>query len=258
MKCIRTWCPNPAAPGRKLCAHHLELALVKNRLRRQRRREHGLCTSCGECPPDPGTQTCGGCKAVERERGRERARRKSEAGECQLCPRDAVPGGKRCSKHVQAQKHQKARRQARLRAQNRCDCGGPLPCAGCRAVKALDSATRYQRRRAQGLCVRCGEPATNGGALCAYHCQAIKRSTQERYQRRVLLGVCVNCGKQPAQAGERQCISCSAARQGEQRAQRDARRAAGLCTKCGQVSVKRYAICTRCRRKRNDGSERSR
>lgn len=62
---------------------------------------------------------------------------------------------------------------------------------------------RYEERKKNGLCVRCGKPATNG-TLCAYHYYKRKeqrkkyssgRERGEAFRKRIKNGLCMYCGK---------------------------------------------------------------
>ena len=62
----------------------------------------------------------------------------------------------------------------------------------------------YARRRAAGLCVRCGVPSA--GARCAGCLGALRDAARDRYDTRVASGQCVGCG---AACGVRaRCRAC--------------------------------------------------
>lgn len=52
----------------------------------------------------------------------------------------------------------------------------------------------YQRRRAEGKCGRCEEPARPGEARCDRHAATWKAQSKARYARRRAAGLCITCG----------------------------------------------------------------
>lgn len=77
------------------------------RLRKQRRREQGLCIECGKRPPKKGIATCEWCREKANARKREKyeplTKRKQwiENGLCFLCGDECDPGYKVCKRHHQ-------------------------------------------------------------------------------------------------------------------------------------------------------------
>jgi len=147
---------------------------------------------------------------------------------------------------------------------------------------------RYHRRtaerRAQGLCLKCGKrPPAPHRSQCGA-CAAKRRPADlERYHRRtaerIAQDLCPKCGKQPPAPDHQFCEPCNekrnrasrardarlraagmprrdrerAAEYERERSRREveARRAAGMCTKCGQApAVEGRASCEPCMEKR--------
>jgi hypothetical protein len=77
------------------------------------------------------------------------------------------------------------------------------------------TAAEYQRRRAEGLCVRCQQPAVPGRSLCAEELESVKLESvklqhRQRYQRRRQDGKCTEC-EDPAEGSRcRGCLDYSA------------------------------------------------
>lgn len=73
----------------------------------------------------------------------------------------------------------------------------------------------YERRKAEGVCVRCGmRDAIAGQVLCPackLRQEQIKRkSNQTRYSKLKAAGICTQCGKEPARPGFSKCEKCAA------------------------------------------------
>ena len=146
---------------------------------------------------------------------------------------------------------------------------------------------RVAERRAAGLCLKCGKRAPAPHRTQCEVCAGKRRpADRERFHRRtakrVAQGLCPKCGKQPPAPGRQLCEPCGEktnrasrardarlraagmprrdperARQYErERARREteARRAAGICTKCGQTpAVEGRASCEPCLEQRRAG-----
>ena len=159
------------------------------------------------------------------------------------------------------------------------------------AARRARDLERYHRRtaerRAQGLCLKCGKrPPAPHRSQCEVCAEKRRPADRERFHRRteqrVAQGLCPKCGKRPPAPERQLCEPCGEktnrasrardarfraaglprrdperARQYErERARREveARRAAGLCTKCGQApAVEGRASCEPCLEKRRAG-----
>ena len=117
------------------------MARERNKKRRCRRREAGLCTSCGEAPPVEGGRSCEPCREARRAAERELYAARRVAGLCGRCGGPVFDGASLCG-----------------------------PCAVLdegrdREKKNAARRGRYARLRARGFCTDCGEPA-HGTARC--------------------------------------------------------------------------------------------
>lgn len=115
---------------------------ARDRCRRQKRQEAGLCTQCGREPAAEGGSVCEPCR--EERRARERARYAARKAErvCVRCAGPTIGGSSRCS------------RCATLEAERVSP-----------ERKGAADRKRYARRRAQGRCTDCGVQA-HGAARC--------------------------------------------------------------------------------------------
>ena len=70
-------------------------------------------------------------------------------------------------------------------------------------------AERYAKRKAQGLCVSCGNRARAGKAMCSDCLVRNVSQGRSRRKRRVALGLCIFCaGAKPSRPGRQTCIDC--------------------------------------------------
>ena len=163
------------------------------------------------------------------------------------------------------------------------------------AARRARDLERYHRRtaerRAKGLCLKCGKrPPAPHRSQCGACAEKRRPADRERFHRRTAertaQGLCPKCGKQPPALDCQLCEPCGEkrnrasrtrdarlraagmprrdpqrAREYErERARREteARRAAGLCTKCGQApAVEGRASCEPCLEKRRAGDRAS-
>ena len=107
--------------------------------------------------------------------------------------------------------------------------------ANSRRQAAADKERR-ERRRAEGKCTRCEEPAIPGRSMCPKH--AAKRSTHQANRRARLHAEkkCQDCGSNPVEFGRALCDECVKPRSKAQAARRRSLRDAGLCVDCGKIS----------------------
>ena len=132
-------------------------------------------------------------------------------------------------------------------------------------------------RTAQGLCPKCGKAEPEPGRRLCRRCggkrraadraryakakaaglaygggnveakrKAARAKTKRRYDARRAAGLCTKCGKRPPVEGSMSCGACKAARNARERTQWDERRAAGLCGACGVPSPSGTARCESC------------
>ena len=154
------------------------------------------------------------------------------------------------------------------------DSGPPASPAGTRRGARACERDRSRRRAAEciarGLCAKCGkEPPVPDRTLCrrctGKRCAAeraryakakaagrlyggrdpkerrrnARGTTRRRYDARRAAGLCTRCGLRPPVEGGTACEPCRDARRAGERARWAARRAAGLCGTCGGDHVRR-------------------
>ena len=172
---------------------------------------------------------------------------------------DVVPGRKRCAVCLSKEQNATHRRSlARLDAGTCVRCGAADP-PGRYCVRCLDKdKARYARRRALGVCVKCGVRVPVLGKQVCLTCRAVderrraeKRRSQSsewrRTQRRLDAGQCPICTA-PVAFGRLLCADCLADKRAANRARKAKWVAAAACTKCGHARedpALRY--CAHCR-----------
>jgi hypothetical protein len=113
-------------------------------------------------------------------------------------------------------------------------------------------STKYERRKAAGLCTRCGaRPATPEGQRCS-PCREYQRAYAARWcALQSTRGLCTSCRIRPASSGHRTCNVCRTyAREhsrGRDAGRRVLWRTRGLCTLCGNPATPGYRTCDACR-----------
>ena len=136
---------------------------------------------------------------------------------------------------------------------------------------------RAADRRTKGLCIKCGKhPPASGRSLCeacgergraaeraryargkaagnpygGRNPEGRRRMARERNKRRRIerkeAGLCVRCGELPPAEGSVVCEACREARRAEERKLYAARRAKGLCGRCGGPAFAGAAQCGPC------------
>ena len=184
-----------------------------HRQRTESRRARGVCPKCGRGSPAPGRSQCESC--LEKSRAAERARyAKARAG-------GAAYGGRSPeSRRRMARERMRKRRRERLEAGLCTACGerkpaeGAAVCEPCREVRRASEKKLYEKRRASGLCGRCGTEVIDKASTCA-SCAArdVKRrpkknaASRKRYRERRALGICVDCSSETN--GASRCEACA-------------------------------------------------
>ena len=215
---------------------------------------------------------------VRRSRDRERiARRTAERNAAGLCPKcgqcPPEPERRICDSCAEKARAAGRARDARLRAD-----GQPR--------RNRERARAYERERvgrqtadriARGVCTKCGtnsaEPERRLCSSCAEKRRALDRaryqtgkaagalygganvemkrrsariaSTRRRKARRAS-GLCRRCGRRPPVEGGAACAPCRETRRAAERALYASRKAAGLCTRCGGPTTDGCAQCAPC------------
>ncbi len=185
----------------------------RHRRRTAERRALGKCVKCGRRRPASGRSLCEAC--LERSRAAERARYlKGKLEGAQYGGRN--PESRRRMARERAGKRRRERLEAGLcpRCGKRKPAEGGAVCEACREARRAAERALYEKRRARGLCGRCGAETGDGASTCA-SCAArdVKRRPQKnaasrtRYRGRRARGVCVDC--QSPSDGAARCAPCA-------------------------------------------------
>ena len=215
---------------------------------------------------------------TRRERDRERfLRRTAERRAKGLCPRcgrtSPAPGRSLCDPCTEKRNAAGRARDTKLRAAGKLR-RDPQKARACRR--------RHYRRQtserlARGDCARCGKrPAVPERKMCELcidkrrkaervrYAQAgaegkkyggrdpgVKRrsaraASRKRHQARRAAGLCVRCGARPADEGSATCQPCRQARRAAERELYAERCGAGLCVRCGGPTMEHGSRCAPC------------
>ena len=213
-------------------------------------------------------------RARDRERFRRRTAERIARGLCPRCGKaPPAPERKVCGSCAGKRNRAGRARDARLRA-----AGKPRRNKErARACERDRSRRRAAECVARGLCAKCGkEPPVPDRTLCA-PCAGKRRAaeraryakaraagrlyggrdpkerqrnargkTRRRYDARREAGLCTRCGLRPPAEGGTACEPCCDQRRAGERARWAARRAAGLCGTCGEPAPGGASRCARC------------
>ena len=208
------------------------------------------------------------------ERFYERSEERRAAGLCLKCGKvPPVPERTLCEPCLEKRRAADRARTARLRAE-----GKPRRDPGrTREYERERSRRQHAERRAAGLCTKCGKAkASPERTLCepcaetrraqdrARHAkakaegipyggrdpEAKRRADRERSRRRSearrAAGICVRCGNAPPAEGRAMCEPCREDRRQAKRDRNRDRRAAGLCVTCATPTPGGKAYCKPC------------
>ena len=148
----------------------------------------------------------GKARAYERERHRKRAAERRAQGLCPRCgKRRPAAGRKVCESCGDKRRATESARYARGKAEGK-PYGGRKPESRRRAARERIKLRRLKRSE-EGLCTRCGvPPPIEGGAVCE-PCREVRRADdRELYAARRAAGLCGRCGG-PVFAGASLCGS---------------------------------------------------
>ena len=181
----------------------------------------------------------GKARAYERERHRKRAAERRAQGLCPRCgKRRPAAGRKVCESCGDKRRATESARYARGKAEGK-PYGGRKPESRRRCARERSKRRRHGRREAS-LCTSCGDtPPAGGGAVCE-PCREVRRADErELYAARRAAGLCGRCGG-PVFAGASLCGSCAALGDGRDRKRRNAARR-------GRYAKRRArCLCTDC------------
>ncbi len=242
------------------------------------RRAKGLCVKCGMCRPAPGRTRCEPCagkqRAADLERYHRRTAERLARGMCPKCgKRPPAPRRSQCEPCLEKDAAAGRARDARLR-----DAGLPRrdPAREREYRREHDRCEREQRS-ALGICARCGRaPARPEHTTCepcakkhrardrARHAMAKaeglpyggrdpearrragRKRSRKRSEARRAAGLCVRCGAVPPAEGRTMCEPCRDDRRAADRARHAERRAAGLCPDCAAPAPGGKLYCEPC------------
>ena len=210
-------------------------------------------------------------RARDRERLRKRTAERIAQGLCPNCGKAPPEPERRLCVSCAGKRRQSERvRDAKRRA------------AGKPRHRNSETERARERRRtaervAQGLCVSCGKESPAPGRTSCRRCAGKRRAAERtryakaraagklyggrdpkerrrnargtakrRYDARRKAGLCTRCGLHPPVEGGTACEPCRDARRAGERRQWAARRAGGLCGRCGEATCDGAARCGRC------------
>ena len=210
-------------------------------------------------------------RARDRERFRRRTAERIAQGLCPNCgKKPPEPERRLCAPCAGKRREAERVRDATRRAAGKPRHGNP-------ETERARERRRAAERIAQGLCANCGkEPPAPDRTLC--RCCAGKRREAERaryakakaagklyggrdpkerrrnargtarrlYEARREAGLCTRCGLRPPVEGGTACEPCREARRAGERRQWAARRMDGLCGTCGEATFDGASRCGRC------------
>ena len=172
-----------------------------------KRKEAGLCTRCGgELEENrKGKVLCEGCARRTDSNKNLDTKNYIEVGICPLCKTHRLVGDEQLCFECH---EKKIARQKKYREKQRESDPEGYKSKNNEAVKRTQ-----QKRKEQGLCIRCGNKKNTHTLLCEKCKQKDKKRWQEKRgvicdkSLRAELGLCVNCG-QPAYSHFKLCKNC--------------------------------------------------
>ena len=257
-------------------------------LRASERKSRGACQSCGIAALAPGRTRCEPClekrRVADRERHRKRTAARIAAGTCVRCGKHAPePGRSTCSSCAARDNAASRARDARLRAEG-------LPRRDPSREQEYQRERRrrlYQERTSAGLCSKCGRAAARPGRTTCEACarkhrdhdkirharakakgllyggrdpeakrKSGRKSSRRRTEARKAAGLCIRCGHGRPEEGRSMCEPCRENRRQAKKARRLERKAAGLCVRCAAPSDGKE-LCGPCSADKGRRSKRS-
>ena len=208
-----------------------------------------------------------------------RTRARREAGLCLRCGKsEPVPERTLCASCNEKQNRAGRARDARLRAEGR----PRRDPAKAKLYERERSRALYAERVAAGVCTKCGRAETVPDRTTCEPCAVKHRARdRDRYERakaqgipyggrnpearrragrkrsrrrseaRKAAGVCIRCGNAPPEEGRSMCEPCREDRRQAKRTLHHERRAAGLCVKCATPAPDGKAYCDPCAKARS-------
>ena len=104
-------------------------------------------------------------------------------------------------------------RRARFRAASLCiHCATPVvdcaACETCRQDHATWASTRYEDRKARGVCWRCEDPVDGDAVHCSACASSVAKIAAKRRSTAASQGLCSRCAVRTAEKGRRCCQTC--------------------------------------------------
>lgn len=121
--------------------------------------------------------------------------------------------------------------------------------------KAQYSRTNYYKRKAEGRCISCGNPAEEkpdgGRYINCVRCRQRDKAKSRELKRelriyRINMGLCITCGKRIPMENSKVCGVC-AEQESEYKAYRSSQwKEEGKCPRCGRERLEGYLSCEKC------------
>lgn len=169
--------------------------MTKKELYRSRK-EKGLCVKCGKVPPRQNRVMCAECGEKERRYENETRAFCRSVGICPVCQKNKLYGNERNCVECRAKNYARNLNQPKV-------------------VRHIN--TTHYKRKAEGLCVKCGErPPENDRVMCS-RCLIKEQNRAKSYRargtevprnERVSYGLCYTCGEKLDRDG-RLCQRCA-------------------------------------------------
>lgn len=135
------------------------------------------------------------------------------------------------------------------------------------------SKTLYNKRKEQGLCVKCGDIARKGKTTCRSCLDKDIQHNKERKEKLKLLGLCITCGHRQAEPHRVRCFECCEKNRiySENRRKQDevkqnikksdkeryeTNKMQGICTHCGKKPKEKGLVCISCYNKKRANQRR--
>ncbi len=141
-------------------------------------------------------------------------RRRRELGLCVSCGKPAREQKAKCDKCAEKANQQYNQRYRQGREKGLCvQCGKPSSlgkcyCEDCGKVHNASVKERADERKSKGLCVRCGKPAPNGRSQCDPCTAWVKTLDDAKRDTRLAEGLCVRCKLNPHVPDIQACRDC--------------------------------------------------
>lgn len=169
-----TRCGYPAVAKKKMCEKHLEESCLKERKKRERRKNKNVCTRCGQCPPTEGKTRCNAC--MENNKGKYNAKKMDlyyQRRSASYCVRCGIPTDRFL-----------------------------VHCSPCTVYMRQKDKTRYDKHKDAGLCVHCHKCKPIDGEILCLDCKkdnAIRGKDNRTKQKLTIIqhygGKCQHCGE---------------------------------------------------------------